>query len=153
MTNKDKTQAQEALEEVEKTIEAVINLAHKNGTTELAKFKFKDQCETIRKALTILDLLKSNPDVIPVWNENIDEAPRDGVIIDLWDSQKDCPHRIPECAHFKDAWHFGVIEGDSEGFPVFTDSKITHWIAIPTPEQQEILKKIKEMIDGSNKVA
>tara|TARA_A200000113_G_scaffold196166_2_gene187059 strand:- start:309 stop:623 length:315 start_codon:yes stop_codon:yes gene_type:complete len=44
-------EALEALDEIETVIQSILDIAHKNGVTELAAFKFKEQVKTIRTAL------------------------------------------------------------------------------------------------------
>ena len=48
MTN----EALKALDEIEICIKSILGVAHNNGVTALAKWKFEDQIKTIRSALT-----------------------------------------------------------------------------------------------------
>ena len=51
ITRAPNEEALAALDEVEGCVSDIINAAHKNGVTALAKWKFKDQFQTIRAAL------------------------------------------------------------------------------------------------------
>lgn len=59
-----------ALDRVEKVISDILALADKNGVTEFAKFKFKDDCNIIRAALTSRADLKAKIEGLRVGEEN-----------------------------------------------------------------------------------
>ncbi len=59
MSDKQK-QAQAALDEIENVIAEILNIAYKNGVTELSRFKFKEQCLLIREALEAM-AAETNP--------------------------------------------------------------------------------------------
>lgn len=49
--SQDRTKASKAFEEIIDCVSSILSSAHKNGVTELAKFKFKEQAETVRTEL------------------------------------------------------------------------------------------------------
>jgi hypothetical protein len=161
VTNKDKTQAQEALEIVKKN-------HYKLGVDG---YLMPDELKTIRKALTILDLLEDaearGVDVIPVWNENMDEAPRDGseIIVktkhhniaeyggilpkefySFYSARYEPPHESfdGEITEYEGA--FWILNDDEKQLIEGEEDVLYSWKPLPTPEQQEILKKIKVML-------
>ena len=162
MTNK--TEAQEALTEVVEQVSVYRDTCIDNiyESPDLAEeiIRFVETVdkhqETIRKALTVLDTVeKLLPELEKsLWNENMDEAPRDGTPIlvrkktDIYDFIIGSSYWIEDDLIGGGWLSIGLMHINEQRIDLGL-SNPDEWQPLPTPEQQEILAKIKEMIDAS----
>ncbi len=71
-----------------------------------------------------------------VWRDDMENAPRDGTVIDLYGTRNQRPGRFPDARWSEDTsggQRLGTYSWSHRGWDIYGAFNYTHWMLVPPP--------------------